>query len=231
MSGNIDNTDDFTNLDAAEAAVEMQRALLRTMAELVEFRDGDTGKHIERTQNYLGILLGVMIAKEIYTEIIDEWDIWLVSQSVQLHDIGKIAVKDSILHKPGRLEPEEFEQIKQHALLGERIIEKIEKNAPRQAFLEHAKIFAGSHHEKWDGSGYPRGLSGCDIPLQGRLMAIADVYDALISERPYKKGMPHKDAVEIIMNGKGTHFDPVLIDVFAETADKFNEIAIKYRDG
>ena len=220
----------ITNIDEANAAIELQRTLLRTMAELVEFRDGDTGKHIERTQNYLGILLGIMIMNEIYIDEIDTWDIWLVSQSVQLHDIGKIAIKDSILQKPGRLTAEEFEEIKTHTVLGEEIIKRIEKRAPEQTFLEYARIFAVSHHEKWDGSGYPRGLSGRDIPLQGRLMAIADVYDALISERPYKKGLSHEEAVEIIVNGKGTHFDPLLVDVFIEAEDKFNEIAIKYKD-
>jgi len=138
-------------------------------------------------------------------------------------------VKDDILRKKGKLLDAEFAEIKKHTVFGEKIIDKIKRNATEHEFLEHARIFAVTHHEKWDGSGYPRGLKGNDIPLQGRLMAIADVYDALVSERPYKGAFAHEKAVEIIMAGKGTHFDPNLADVFLEISDKFNEIANSFQ--
>ena len=218
------------NLTMAKAALSLQSALLKTMSELVEFRDGNTGEHIERTQRYLGVLFGVLIEKEEYAQEIDSWDIWLVLNSAQLHDVGKIAVKDRILRKPGKLTDKEFEEIKEHALFGEKVIEKIEMRIKNTAFLEHAKVFAGSHHEKWDGSGYPRGLKGEEIPLQGRLMAIADVYDALVSDRPYKKAYTHEKAVKAIANGRGTHFDPILVDVFLEVSDKFNKIALELKE-
>ncbi|MDR1961598.1 MAG: HD domain-containing protein, partial [Gracilibacteraceae bacterium] len=130
---------------------------------------------------------------------------------------------DNILLKPGKLTVEEFEQMKKHARYGEEIINRIQSSTSESesAFLTHAKIMAGAHHEKWDGSGYPRGLSGTDIPLQGRLMSFADVYDALISERPYKKPLSHEQAVRIIMEACGTHFDPTLEGVFLAASSKF----------
>ena len=213
---------------ALENEIEFQRLqslFFKIIAELVEFRDIDTGGHIERTQNYLGSLLGALIRNNIYRQEIDTWDLKLVISSSQLHDIGKIAVRDCILQKPGKLTDQEFEEMKEHTVQGVKIIEKIMGNLVRKSFLETAKILAGTHHEKWDGSGYPEGLKGEEIPLLGRLMAIADVYDALVSERPYKKPFTHKKAVEITKEGRGTHFDPVLVDIFLETADEFNEIA------
>lgn len=221
--------DGVSNLTEAKAALGLQRAVLKTMAELVEFRDHTTGGHIERTQSYLGILLGAMIMNDVYSEEIESWDLWLILNSTQLHDVGKIAIRDNVLQKPDKLSDSEFEQIKEHPIYGEEIIDRIAKNAPDQIFLEYAKIFAGTHHEKWDGSGYPRGLKGMDIPLQGRLMAIADVYDALVSDRPYKKAFSHEQAVNIIVEGRGKHFDPVLVDVFLEVSDKFDKIAAAYK--
>jgi putative two-component system response regulator len=135
-------------------------------------------------------------------------------QSSQLHDVGKIAISDRILQKPGRLDPEEFDEMKKHAAFGAQIIERIEASTSASDFLKYAKIFAGTHHEKWDGSGYPNGLAGEDIPLQGRIMALADVYDALVSERPYKKAFSHTTAVKIIQDGQGSQFDPALTDIF-----------------
>jgi putative two-component system response regulator len=138
--------------------------------------------------------------------------------------VGKISISDQILNKPGKLTPEEFDEMKKHTTFGVAIIEKIEASTSESDFLKHAKIFAGTHQEKWDGSGYPAGLSGEAIPLQGRLMAIADVYDALVSERPYKKAFSHEEAVRIILESRGTHFDPVLTDVFQQVADQFRYI-------
>jgi len=135
--------------------------------------------------------------------------------------VGKIAISDTILNKPGKLTDEEFAIMKTHAIEGERAIDKIASRTNDVDFLKNARLFAGSHHERWDGTGYPRGLAGTDIPLQGRLMAIADVYDALMSERPYKKTFTEEDTVRIIMEGAGKHFDPIVAGVFFEVRDKF----------
>jgi HD-GYP domain-containing protein (c-di-GMP phosphodiesterase class II) len=210
--------------EKTKSVVELKNAILKTMAQLVDYRDDITGEHIERTQRYLGILLGSLIRDDLYMEDRYSWDINLVLQSAQLHDIGKIAIKDSILQKPGKLTEEEFEEIKKHTIVGEEIIEKIKKSTTGQAFLEHARIFAIAHHEKWDGSGYPKGLKGTEIPLQGRLLAIADVYDALVSYRPYKKAFSHEEAVSVIVNSSGTHFDPAIVDIFLRVSDEFRNL-------
>ncbi|MDR3333147.1 MAG: response regulator [Synergistaceae bacterium] len=202
--------------------LELQNAILKTVADLVESRDDITGGHVERTQYGLKILIGGLDDLGLYKEQMQEWDIGLMLQSSQLHDVGKIAISDNILNKPGRLTPEEFDEMKKHTTLGVRIIERIEAETSDSEFLKYAKIFAGTHQEKWDGSGYPNGLAGEDIPLPGRLMAIADVYDALTSDRPYKKAFPHEDAVRIILEGRGSHFDPILADVFEQVAGQFS---------
>jgi putative two-component system response regulator len=207
-----------------ERVYELQNSVLQTMAELVEYRDDVTGGHIERTQEYLKILLLELIKRGIYAETVDSWNLKFLLQSSQLHDVGKIAIGDAILKKPGKLTPEEFNIMKTHTTFGEKVIERIEKNTSERDFLGHAKIFAGTHHEKWDGSGYPRGLSFDAIPLQGRMMAIADVYDALVSARPYKKPFSHPDACDIIIDGKGKHFDPILVDLFIDKEKEFEEI-------
>jgi putative two-component system response regulator len=215
--------------DRAADVLELQDALIKTMAELVECRDDLTGGHIERTTRYLGILLGAMAERGVYPEETALWDAALVLRSAQLHDVGKIAIRDSILHKPGKLTPEEFEEIKKHAALGAQFIDRIKDgSATEHSFLNHARIFAAAHHEKWDGSGYPAGLKGAEIPLEGRLMAIADVYDALVSARPYKKAFPHEEAVRIITEGRGTHFDPVLADLFLSVSGEFDKVYAEF---
>jgi len=211
-----------------KTVVELKNAVLKTMAELVESRDYITGGHIERTQNYLHILIDAMQSTGLYRDETSDWDFGLVLQSAQLHDVGKIAIDDAILRKPGDLTKEEFEKIKTHTIHGEEIIERIKLNTSEHTFLEHARILASTHHEKWNGSGYPKGLKGAAIPLQGRLMAIPDVYDALVSVRPYKKAFSHEDAVSMISKGSGIHYDPNLITVFLSVADKFKEFTTKY---
>jgi putative two-component system response regulator len=206
-----------------QTVVELQNAILKTMAELVEYRDNTTGHHVERTQSYLRILVDAVCEHGLYRDEVSSWDIELILQSAQLHDVGKIAIEDGILRKPSRLTQEEYEKIKVHTTFGEKVIEKIKKNTTQHAFLEQARILASTHHEWWDGTGYPNGLKGENIPLQGRLMAIADVYDALVSERPYKKAIPHEEAVSVILSEKGTHFDPVLTDLFQLVADRFHD--------
>ena len=210
--------------DKTRMVVELKNAILKTMAELVECRDDVTGGHIERTQSYLGVLIEAMRKFNVYTDEIAPWDIGLVLQSAQLHDVGKISIRDSILQKPGKLTDSEFEEIKAHTTFGEKIIDKIRESTPEHAFLEHAKILVSAHHEKWDGSGYPKGIKGRDIPLLGRLMAIVDVYDALVSERPYKRKLTHEEAVNIILKGRESHFDPELVDLFIKVADEFKAV-------
>ncbi|MDR1205369.1 MAG: response regulator [Peptococcaceae bacterium] len=201
--------------------LELQSAILQTVANLVESRDDITGGHVERTQRGLSILVNALADLGLHREQMEAWDIDLLLQSSQLHDVGKISISDNILNKPGKLTAEEFGEMKKHTVFGVKIIEKMETSTSESDFLKYAKVFAGTHHEKWDGSGYPSGLSGEDIPLQGRLMAIADVYDALVFERPYKKAFTHEKAVEIILGDRGTHFDPVLADVFQYVSDQF----------
>jgi putative two-component system response regulator len=210
--------------------VELQNAVLQTVAEMVECRDDVTGGHIDRTQQYLQILTNALIKKNLYPEYESILKDKFFVQSAQLHDVGKIAIQDKILKKPAKLTLDEYEEMKTHTIFGVKVIEKIGENTSEKTFLEHAKIFAGTHHEKWDGTGYPEGLKGRDIPLHGRLMAIADVYDALISERPYKKAFSHEEAVDIIVSGRGTHFDPDLTDLFLSVADLFNGAATYSRD-
>jgi putative two-component system response regulator len=144
--------------------------------------------------------------------------------------LGKISISDEILNKPGKLTPEEFAIMKTHVEKGVEAIEKMERYGHFADFLKLAKEFAATHHEKWDGSGYPRGLKGQDIPLEGRIMAIVDVYDALISARPYKKAFSAEESARIIIEGSGIHFDPMLVNVFKKITDKFAAIAKDYND-
>jgi putative two-component system response regulator len=160
----------------------------------------------------------------LYREELGRWNIDALLDASALHDIGKIAVSDRILLKAGQLTAEEFDAMKRHTLFGVTIIEQIESCTAGGDFCGHAKLFAGTHHEKWNGTGYPRGLAGEEIPLEGRLMAIVDVYDALVSVRPYKKAFSHEEAVKIILDGGGTHFDPVITGVFRDVAEEFRGI-------
>jgi len=200
--------------ERTQKIVKLQNSILKTMSNLVEYRDFVTGEHVERTQYGVNLLLEELKRKGIFAEITKDWDTNLILQSVQLHDIGKIAISDMVLNKPAKLTEEEYEKMKEHAFYGFKIIERIEADSGESELLNHAKLFALTHHEKWDGTGYPNGLRGNSIPLQGRIMAIADVYDALISERPYKKAFSREEAFKIIVDGKGTQFDPLLIDLF-----------------
>jgi putative two-component system response regulator len=204
-----------------KTVVKLQNKILQAMSELVEGRDSVTGNHIERTIHCLTILLNAVKNSEMYIEQVKSWNIELLLRSSQLHDIGKIGISDSILKKPGKLTEDEFNVMKEHVAIGVGFIEKLDDGEDDSNFLRYARIFAEYHHEKWNGSGYPKGLAGEDIPLLGRLMAIADVYEALTSVRPYKKAFSHEEAVRIILESGGTHFDPALITLFEQSADQF----------
>ena len=208
--------------ESRQAVRDIHNATISVIADVVECRDKVTGGHIERTQAYLEILVKELIRSGIYANEISNWDISLLLPSAQLHDVGKINVSDLILNKPGKLTDDEFALIKRHCQEGERIIDRIICKTRDDGFLLHAKKFAGYHHEKWDGTGYPRKLRGEEIPLEGRIMAIADVYDALVSERPYKKPFTHEQAVEIIKENSGAHFDPNIAEMFLSIEEIFN---------
>ena len=197
---------------------------------LAEYRDNETGEHIKRTQLYTKILCEYMMQQGIYSDEVTPEFTSILFKSAPLHDIGKVGIKDSILLKPDKLSTDEFEQMKRHAIFGENVIRKLLKKTGPIQFLELAKDIAGGHHEKWDGTGYPRGLKGDAIPLCARIMAIADVYDALVSKRIYKPAFSHEKSLEIILSEKGTHFDPVLIDCFIPIEQAFSLIAKTYKD-
>ena len=200
--------------------VAHQNAVMEAIAELVEFRDDATGGHIGRTSEFLRALLAEMTARGLFKDQTASWNIEQMVLSAQLHDVGKIAIADSILRKPGKLTREEFREMEKHTLIGGEIIERIQRKTNERGFLDSARVFALYHHERWDGTGYPQGLKGGEIPLPARLMALIDVYDALISKRPYKEPMTHEEALKIIAEGRGTQFDPVLTDLFLKVASR-----------
>jgi len=202
----------------------LQNSILAVLADMVENRDKGTGGHIERTSVYINILINEMMAHGVYTNEMTGWDVDKIISSARMHDLGKISITDLIVNKPGKLTEDEYEIMKSHAFEGERIIDEIIARTGEGDFLRNAKLFAGAHHERWDGKGYPRGLKETEIPLQGRIMAIVDVYDALVSERPYKKAFTDEEAVKIIMQGSGTHFDPKIVEVFFEVKDLMKKV-------
>jgi putative two-component system response regulator len=210
--------------ERTDQVVELQNAILYTFADLVEFRDGVTGGHITRTMGYLDLMIREVMKEEVFAKETKNWNVENILQSSQLHDVGKIAISDTILNKPGKLTSEEFEIMKTHTTEGVNAIKRIEDKVAVSGFLDYAGLIAGTHHEKWDGTGYPNGLAGEEIPLVGRLMALADVYDALVSERPYKKAMTPEEAEHIIVEGRGTHFDARLVDIFERIFEEFKAV-------
>ena len=210
-----------------EQLERLQNGIVFTLADVVESRDSNTGGHIDRTTSYIKILLHAMMERGIYINEMRTWDLESVISSARLHDLGKITVPDSILNKPAQLTPEEFAVIKTHSLAGERIIDRMEARTGNAEFLHNAKMFAAYHHERWDGTGYPYRLKEANIPLHGRIMSVVDVYDALISERPYKKALTDEEAMQIIGNGAGTHFDPDIATIFCELKDTIDFAKIK----
>ncbi|EJM44691.1 response regulator containing a CheY-like receiver domain and an HD-GYP domain [Pseudomonas sp. GM33] len=211
--------------------IAIQDVTIQAMASLAETRDNETGNHIRRTQHYVRLLAELLRDHPRFNPFLNDDSIRQLFRSAPLHDIGKIGIPDHILLKPGRFTPEEFEIMKTHTTLGRDAIQRAEDQLGLSVdFLRMAKEIAYSHQEKWDGSGYPQGLVGEEIPMSARLMAVADVYDALISRRVYKAGMPHEQAVEIIRQGRASHFDPDVCDAFLANAEQFHLIAERFAD-
>lgn len=199
----------------------LQDVIILSLAELVECRDINTGGHVKRTAKYVEILTKEILERKVYSDILTPIYVHNMIRSAPLHDVGKIGINDATLLKAGCLDEDEFEFMKQHTILGAKALQKIIDETNGENFLYIAKDMAHYHHEKWDGLGYPEGLKGEEIPLCARIMAIGDVYDALTTSRPYKKPFTHEKAVELILLGKGTNFDPKLIEVFEEISYKF----------
>ena len=202
----------------------LKNGIVFVLADMVENRDEGTGGHVERTTMYIEILVRAMMANNKYAGDTSFTDTESLITSARLHDVGKIAISDIILNKPGKLTAEEFDKMKHHTIEGERIIDQIVSRTDNVEFLRNAKLYTNAHHERWDGKGYPYGLAGEEIPMQGRIMAIADVYDALISERPYKKAFSHDEACRIIKEGAGTQFDPGIVDIFLSVEKDFSQV-------
>ncbi len=207
-----------------------QAITIESLATLAEYRDPETGGHVKRTQNYVKALAVQLKGHPRFRDELTDDAIEQLYRAAPLHDIGKVGVPDHILLKEGRLTDEEFEEMKMHVIYGRDALRVTEEKMGKNSFLKYVREIASSHQEKWDGSGYPEGLKGNHIPLSGRLMALADVYDALISKRPYKPPYPHEKALEIITEGRGTHFDPDIVDAFIEIGGTFRNIALTFAD-
>lgn len=209
----------------------IQDVTILALTSLAETRDADTGNHIRRTQHYVRALAVKLREHPRHARQLGDATVVTLFKSAPLHDIGKVGIPDRILLKPGRFTAEEFEIMKTHTTLGRQAIEHAERHLGAAVeFLTMAKEIAQSHHEKWDGSGYPEGRAGDGIPLCARLMAVADVYDALISRRVYKEGMFHDAATAVIAEGRGCHFDPDVVDAFLAIRDEFRDIAGRFAD-
>lgn len=217
--------------ERTEEVVRVQDATFIAFGSLAETRDNETGNHLRRTQSYVRALANRLKDHPAYRDHLSEEKIETLCKSAPLHDIGKVGIPDSILLKPDKLTPEEFEVMKTHTRIGRDSIAAAQETlGDHSEFLVLAREIAYGHHEKWDGTGYPEGLKGEDIPVSARLMAVADVYDALISDRVYKKALSHDEAVEVIREGRGNHFDPTVVDAFLELAEEFRSMADSFRD-
>ena len=203
---------------------EIQDSILTILATLIEQRDGNTGLHITRVQKYLKALIDGCLIHNVYVGEIKAWQLSILISSSKLHDVGKISISDLILNKPGHLTDDEFQIMKKHTLIGGSIIDQMSAVLDKHEFFKYAKDFAEFHHERIDGDGYPHGLVGDKIPLIARMMSLVDVYDAITSERIYKKALSHEEAVDIILKGKSTQFDSKLVSIFEKIKDKFDKI-------
>lgn len=212
----------------SENVMKMQDGLIILMADMVENRDSDTGDHIQKTACYVRIILRGLKRNGYYIDELTPQYMEYVEKSAPLHDVGKIRIPDAVLNKPGRLTLEEFEIMKTHTTVGKEIIEKAISTVEGGSYLTEARNMAAYHHERWDGKGYPEGLAGEDIPLSARVMAVADVFDALTSKRIYKPAFPLEEALKIIEEGRGTQFDPRCVDVFLEAIPDVRAVIRRY---
>ncbi len=210
--------------EKVEEIVSAQAATIFALATLAEHRDDDTGRHLERVAAYCRILAGDMRRTPRYAALLTDQYLDNLLRAAPLHDIGKVAIPDAILLKPGKLSAEEFEQMKRHTTIGADTLRAVRAQYPGNAFLTMGIEIAESHHEKWDGSGYQQGLVGEAIPVAARIVAVADVYDAVRSRRSYKPALPHAAAKDIIIEGRGAHFDPAVVDAFAARNDEFEAV-------
>jgi len=207
-----------------------QEATIHAMASLAEWRDPETGNHIQRTRAYVSALAEYMSQQEEYAAQLDADTLYWLNLSAPLHDVGKVGIADAVLRKPGKLTPEEFDAMKEHTVLGRAVLAKAEQMLGSNSFLRVASDIAYCHHERWDGKGYPRGIKEDEIPISARLMSVADVYDALRSKRVYKPAMSHEKASGIIIEGRGTQFDPAVVDAFLNIQENFCQIAQDFPD-
>jgi HD-GYP domain-containing protein (c-di-GMP phosphodiesterase class II) len=215
-------------LKQAQALVRTQDAVIFGLAKLAESRDADTGSHLERIAHYSAALAAGLRQRPEFHEQITPAFVQLIGISSALHDIGKVGLEDSILRKPGKLTPAERAQMQCHAKIGEDCLKEIERRLGSSNFLQMAREISSSHHEKWDGQGYPLGLAGEQIPLSARIVALADVYDALSRKRVYKEALPHEQCVAMIADEAGTHFDPRIVEVFLQMQDRFHQISQQF---
>ena len=218
------------NRNKADAIAKMQNALIVTMADMVESRDSDTGAHVLKTAAYVRIIVHGLKRNGYYAEKINEKYMRDVEMSAPLHDVGKINIPDAILNKPGKLTDEEYEIMKTHTIAGKKILESAISSMEGDNYLKEARNMAAYHHERWDGKGYPEGLHGEVIPLSARIMAVADVFDALSSPRVYKPAFSFEEAINMIKEGAGKQFDPKCVEVFVESIAEVKKVMNKYKD-
>lgn len=216
--------------DQVKEIHDSQMSTILALAKLTESRDDDTGKHIERVRSYCYSLVVKLGGTSKYKRSITKEYIENLYHASPLHDIGKVGIPDNVLLKPGKLTEEELEIIKNHTTIGAQTLESVSSAYPKNAFINMGIEIARSHHEKWDGSGYPDGLKGEDIPLSARIMTVSDVYDALRSNRPYKKAFPHQMSVDIISKDSGSQFDPEIVTAFLEIEGEFNKFHESLKD-
>jgi len=223
-----DNLEQMVAEKTEEATRTLENAL-QGLANVIEHRDLESGEHVKRTQLFVKALMDyLMSSNSVYAEEIKKLQPDIIVKSMALHDVGKIAIPDRILLKPGKLDPEEYEIMKTHTTRGRDIVKEL-GDVNSSLYLKHCEDICYGHHERWDGKGYPRQLKGEEIPLSARLASLADVYDALVCARVYKVAMPYDEALEIIKQGKGTQFDPIIADAIEHIKDEFQEISRKYQ--
>jgi len=209
----------------------MHAKMLDTFATIIEYRSLESGRHIQRTMELTKILIGLLLTTPKFREQLIDLRYESVIKAVPMHDVGKVGIPDGVLLKPGKLTPEEFEVIKSHTLIGRNIIERVSQDMDDdEKYLFHSRDIALYHHERWDGKGYCHGLAGEDIPLSARIVSVVDVYDALVTKRCYKEKMSYEETINIIKEGRGTQFDPDIVDAFLEVADEFKRVSEELAD-